>query len=224
MDGFLVINKPLHYTSMDVIRVLRKLSGIRKIGHAGTLDPLATGVLLVCIGKATKKVPELMDTEKEYIAEIDLSAVSETDDLEGELTYITIEKEPSLDEIKECLETFTGVIDQVPPKYSAVKILGQPAYKRARRGEEVKIEARKVTIKSIELLSHEWPILKIKVICSKGVYIRSLARDVGSCLHTGGHLYSLVRSRVGDYTLDQAISLVDLKENSELIAQKIIMI
>ena len=123
MDGFLVINKPLHYTSMDVIRVLRKLSGIRKIGHAGTLDPLATGVLLVCIGKATKKVPELMDTEKEYIAEIDLSAVSETDDLEGELTYITIEKEPSLDEIKECLEKFTGVIDQVPPKYSAVKRL-----------------------------------------------------------------------------------------------------
>jgi len=225
MDGFLIINKPLHYSSMDVIRVLRKLSGIKKIGHAGTLDPLATGVLLVCLGRqATKQVNKLMDMEKEYVAEINLTAFSETDDAQGPLKKIGKEHIPTEEEIKKCLTEFTGIIEQIPPYYSAVKIKGEAAYKKARRGEKVELKAKKVTIKSIELLSFEWPILKIRVICSKGFYIRSIARDICTCLDTGGYLDSLTRTRMGDYSLEQAVDLKQLQENRDLIANKLINI
>jgi len=225
MDGFLVINKPLHYSSMDVIRVLRKLTGVKKIGHAGTLDPLATGVLLVCVGRpATKYINLLMNTEKEYVAEINLSAFSETDDAEGVIKKVEVKKECSEDEIKECLQHFVGIIEQVPPVYSAVKVRGQSAYKRVRRGEKVELKSKKVTIKAIELLSYQWPILKIKVICGKGVYIRSLAHDIGKCLNTGGYLSSLERTRIGKYAITDAIDLKQLQENSDLIAKKMISI
>lgn len=221
-SGFLIINKPLYYSSMDVIRVLRKLTGIKKIGHAGTLDPLATGVLLVCIGRsATKHIDRLMNMEKEYIAEIDLSSISETDDAEGPLKEMNVEIVPSEEEIKKCLQQFIGTIEQAPPCYSAIKIDGVRAYKKARRGEVVELKVRNVFVKSIDLLSYLWPVLKIKVTCGKGVYIRSLARDIGKCLKTGGYLKSLIRSRIGFYPIENALELKTLQENNKLIDEKL---
>lgn len=219
MDGLLIINKPLHITSMDVIRKIRKLSGIRKVGHAGTLDPLASGVLLVCLGKATKNINSLMDTKKTYIAEIDLTAFSETDDAEGILTSVDIKEIPSKAKIDQVLKEFIGDIEQLPPKYSALKIGGKPAYELAREGKEVFILPRTVTIYNIELLNYNWPKLRIKVDCGKGTYIRSLARDIGKKLNTGGYLTELIRIKVGLYTLEQAINLesLDKIEQKDLI-------
>ena len=207
MNGLLVINKPLNFTSMDIIRIVRKLTGIRKVGHAGTLDPLATGVLLVCVGNATKKIESLMNTGKKYSAEINLTAFSTTDDNEGELNYINVEKIPSINEVEKQLKGFIGETYQTPPKYSALKIGGLPAYKRARLGEEVKIESRKIFIESIELISYKWPFLNITVCCHKGTYIRSLARDIGTKLSTGGFLTGLIRTGVGKYQIDEALDL-----------------
>jgi len=205
MNGLIIINKPLTYSSMDIIRILRRLTGIKKIGHAGTLDPLATGVLLVCIGKATKKIETLMNTNKEYLAEINLSAFSETDDAEGKLTLIQVNKIPVLNEITEIVKSFIGNISQIPPKYSAIKIDGQPAYKKVLRGETFEIQARIIKIYNIEIISYNWPVLKTKVNCGRGTYIRTLARDIGTNLNTGGYLTSLVRTAVGNYRIDQAI-------------------
>jgi tRNA pseudouridine55 synthase len=205
MNGLLIVNKPLTYSSMDIIRILRRLTGIKKIGHAGTLDPLATGVLLVCLGGATKKIETLMNTNKEYIAEINLTAFSETDDAEGKLTKIDINKVPTLEEIKKVIKNFIGNISQIPPKYSAIKIAGQPAYKRVLLGETFEIQSRIITIHDILIISYKWPILKIKVKCGRGTYIRTLARDIGTKLNTGGYLSSLIRTGVGRYTIDQAI-------------------
>ena len=222
MNGLLIVNKSLYYTSMDVIRILRKLTGVKKIGHAGTLDPLATGVLLVCIGKeATKKIDQFMNMEKEYTAEINLSSFSETDDSEGPLINVGVKVAPSLDEINNCLRKFVGEIEQVPPKYSAIKVNGKSAYKRARQGEHVQLKSRTVFIKKIELLSYEWPLLKVQVVCGKGVYIRSLARNIGECLQTGGYVKSLIRTRIGQFNLLQAIGLEVLAKNPELIKEEI---
>lgn len=215
MNGLLIINKPLHYTSMDVIRKVRKLTGIRKVGHAGTLDPLATGVLLVCIGKATKKIDSLMNTTKEYVAEIDLTAFSETDDAQGPLELINIDKIPTLTEIQNILAQFIGEISQMPPKYSALKINGIPAYKKARRGETVELKPRNVIINSIDLISFQWPVLKIKISCGKGTYIRSLARDIGVILKTGGYLISLERTAVGNYRIEDTIDLSKIEKIEE---------
>ncbi len=216
MNGLIIINKPLTWTSMDVIRKLRRITGIRKIGHAGTLDPLATGVLLVCIGKATKKINDLMATQKEYIANIDLSAISNTLDAEGELTPVTITDIPSLGKIEQTLKQFIGTIEQIPPKYSAIKIGGRAAYKWAREGKEVPIASRPVTIDSIEILDYSWPNLKIKVSCGKGTYIRSLARDIGKVLSTGGYLSGLIRTQVGPYNLDEALDIASLDSIPDL--------
>ncbi len=210
MNGLLNINKPLTWTSMDVIRKLRRITGIRKIGHAGTLDPLATGVLLVCIGKATKKINDLMTTKKEYIANIDLSAFSNTEDREGELTPVDVQKIPSLEDVQKVMLTFIGNIEQTPPLYSAIKIGGKPAYKWAREGKKVPISSRTVTIDSIDLLKYSYPMLQIKIQCGKGTYIRSLARDIGKKLNTGGYLTDLIRTQVGTYKLDTAIDIASI--------------
>lgn len=210
MHGLLIINKPLRYSSMDVVRRIRKLTGIKKVGHAGSLDPLATGVLLVCLGNSTKKISYLMDKTKEYIAEINLSAFSETDDAEGIIEPLQIKDIPLIDMIKSILNSFIGSILQTPPKYSAVKINGMRAYKKVLLGQEFKINPRLITIYSIELIYYEWPMLKIKVLCGKGTYIRSLARDIGIKLHTGGYLSSLVRTTIGNYKLENALNLLDI--------------
>jgi len=211
LTGMIIIDKPLGDSSMQMIRIIRKLTGIRKVGHAGTLDPLATGVLLVCIGREfTKKINQLMETKKEYVAKIDLSAFSETDDSEGKLTHIEIKKYPSQQQIEEVLQTFIGKQKQMPPKYSAIKIGAQPAYKMARKNIDFKLGKRDIEIHEIKLLDYKAPILNIGVTCGKGTYIRSLARDIGEKLGTGGYLSSLKRTAVGEYRIESAHTLENI--------------
>lgn len=218
--GFFVINKPLGISSQRAVQFVkywaRKKTGNRKIrvGHAGTLDPLATGVLVVAIDREyTKQIDQVVEAEKEYLAEIKLGENSETDDQEGEKTICNVENVPTKLEIEKVLKQFIGKIKQTPPAYSAIKIKGQEAYKRVRKGEDVKMKEREVEIKKIDLLSYNYPILKINITCGKGTYIRSLARDIGEVLKTGGFLFSLKRTRVGQFELKNAYEVFEFKKN-----------
>ena len=213
------IHKPKGPTSHDIVQQLRKITGIKKIGHAGTLDPLASGVLVIGITReGTKKMNDLVKSDKEYIATIKFGSTSTTDDEEGEKTnvYKSDQTKPRLVDIENILPDFTGQIKQIPPIYSAIKIKGKSAYKYARGGEEIKLEPRTVEIKEIEILDYSWPILKLRVATGSGVYIRSLARDIGEKLGVGGYLSELVRTKVGNFTLDQSLTL----EEFEIIWEK----
>ncbi len=209
LDGLLVINKPQNWTSFDVVAKIRNKLNVKKVGHTGTLDPMATGVLVLCLGKATKLAQKITDTDKEYIAEVTFGATSTTDDAEGVISKITNYelRITNLEEIKKVLKKFTGIIMQVPPIFSAKKIKGQRAYKLAREGKEVKLEPREVTVNEIEILDYEWPVLSLRIACGKGTYIRSIARDLGQELGVGGYLTALQRTRVGQYQLDQAVTI-----------------
>jgi tRNA pseudouridine55 synthase len=211
MAGILVVDKPLGWSSMDVVRHVRKAAGFVKTGHAGSLDPLATGVVVTCIGNATRHVERIMDLPKVYATKIDLSAFTATDDREGEREEVAVETPPDEAAVRAVLETFVGDIQQVPPQYSAVHVGGKRAYKLARQGQTVQIEPRTVHVESIELVSYEWPMLEILVECGKGTYVRSMARDIGMALGTGGHLASLRRTAVGDYTIDKAVGAARLQ-------------
>ena len=202
LTGLLVVDKPLGWSSMDIVRRLRRVTGGAKAGHAGTLDPLATGVVVCCLGKATKIIDSLMGLTKVYEAGVDFSAFTTTDDREGPREEVNITSPPTLDDLQQVLPRFIGEIDQKPPAFSALHIDGQRAYKLARRGEVVDIPSRKVRIDAIEILSYTWPIAELRITCGKGTYIRSLARDIGTALQTGGHLASLRRTAVGPYTLE----------------------
>lgn len=219
--------KPKGITSNDAVQMVKRLIGIRgvKIGHAGTLDPLAQGVLVIAVGReATKTINEVVKKEKEYIAEITLGLESATDDAEGivlsqskgdaegEKTKIEFSKEPTIEEVKNSFKDFIGKIKQIPPIYSAIKISGKEAYKYARGGQVVEMESREVEIKSIELLDYAWPKLKIKVVTGPGVYIRSLARDIGRKLGVGGYLSFLERTRVGDFLKKDSVTEEKLSE------------
>ena len=209
----LVVDKPYRWTSFDAVKrlrgaVQRRLNAKRfKVGHAGTLDPLATGVLLVCTGRATKRIAELQEGMKEYVAEITFGATTPSYDLEKEIdaTYPWEHITPEL--IAETLPKFQGHVMQVPPVFSAVKVDGKRAYNYARKGKEVEIKAKPLEIKELEVLSWEAPKLTLRVLCSKGTYIRALARDLGEAMNSGAHLTALRRTRVGDYTIDDAMSL-----------------
>ena len=209
----LVIDKPNRWTSFDAVKrlrgaVQRRLNAKRfKVGHAGTLDPLATGVLLVCTGRATKRIAELQEGMKEYVAEITFGATTPSYDLEKEIdaTYPWEHITPEL--IAETLPKFQGHLMQVPPVFSAVKVDGKRAYNYARKGKEVEIKAKPLEIKELEVLNWEAPKLTLRVLCSKGTYIRALARDLGEAMNSGAHLTALRRTRVGDYTIDDAMSL-----------------
>lgn len=209
----LVIDKPYRWTSFDAVKrlrgaVQRRLNAKRfKVGHAGTLDPLATGVLLVCTGRATKRIAELQEGMKEYVAEIAFGATTPSYDLEKEIdaTYPWEHITPEL--IAETLPKFQGHVMQVPPVFSAVKVDGKRAYNYARKGKEVEIKAKPLEIKELEVLSWEAPKLTLRVLCSKGTYIRALARDLGEAMNSGAHLTALRRTRVGDYTINDAMSL-----------------
>ena len=209
----LVIDKPYRWTSFDAVKrlrgaVQRRLNAKRfKVGHAGTLDPLATGVLLVCTGRATKRIAELQEGMKEYVAEITFGATTPSYDLEKEIdaTYPWEHITPEL--IAETLPKFQGHLMQVPPVFSAVKVDGKRAYNYARKGKEVEIKAKPLEIKELEVLSWEAPKLTLRVLCSKGTYIRALARDLGEAMNSGAHLTALRRTRVGDYTINDAMSL-----------------
>jgi tRNA pseudouridine55 synthase len=203
----LLIDKPLEWTSYDVIRKLRKIINIKKIGHAGTLDPLATGLLIVCTGKFTKKINEYMSQEKEYTGTITLGAVTPTYDRESEP-----ESFKSLDGITDEIITektkqFTGEILQTPPIHSAIKQNGKPVYLMARKGLDVVLEPRKITIKEFEITKIDLPVITFKVVCSTGTYIRSLANDFGIGLGCGGYLSELRRTRIGNFKVEEAVTI-----------------
>lgn len=204
----LIVNKPRGMTSHDVVDRIRKKTGIKKVGHAGTLDPLAEGILIVLVGKeATKRQKEFLKMEKEYVATIRLGATSATDDAEGDIETTAYGIRPTAEKIRKHIADFIGEIEQVPPAYSAVKILGKRAYELARRGKMPYLKPRKITIKEIELVSYRWPRAKIHVVCSSGTYVRSIARDIGEALGCGAYLTALTRTRSGAFTLKDAVSL-----------------
>lgn len=206
--GLVAIYKPKGITSHDVINRLRRITGEKRIGHAGTLDPLAKGVLVVGIGReATKKLGEIKTEEKEYIAEIRLGTESTTGDEEGEKREVLPKQIPAKGEVEKAAGKFEGEIEQVPPVYSAIKVGGKPAYRYARAGKKVELLARKVLVKKIEVLSYEWPFLKLRAVTGPGVYIRALARDLGRALGTAGYLTGLERVRVGEFTKEKSVFL-----------------
>lgn len=213
IKGVIVVDKPLGITSMNVCSVVRgrlKAGGAPKrvkVGHGGTLDPLASGVLVVLIGKATKMCDEVMAGVKGYLTTVDLSQTSTTDDREGERTVFDVELVPTRAQVEQACEKWVGEVMQKPPPYSAIKVNGKRAYALARQGEEVDLKARRVQIQSIKIVSYDWPMLSIDVVCGKGTYIRSLGRDIGAELGVGGMLTALRRTRVGQFTLEQAMTL-----------------
>ncbi|QQG49614.1 MAG: tRNA pseudouridine(55) synthase TruB [Candidatus Berkelbacteria bacterium] len=200
------IYKPKGPSSHDVLYPLKRKYKGEKVGHAGTLDPLASGVLVVAVGRqATKKLHLAEFSEKEYVTTIKLGAYSTTDDDEGGKEDIAVSEAPSLDTVKRAVRSFVGQISQVPPQFSAVKKAGQPAYKGARRGERVELAPRPVEVKGIDIIEYNWPLLKLRVVTGRGVYIRSLARDIGKALKTGGFVLELERTRVGNFRREDAI-------------------
>ncbi len=218
IEGVLVIDKPLGLSSMQVCAIVRgklKAGGAPKrvkVGHGGTLDPLASGVLVVLVGKATKRCDQVMVGVKQYETTIDFSRLSDTDDLEGEMQDVLVEREPTIDEVRDACANWTGDVMQTPPAYSAIKVNGQRAYAMARRGEAVELAARPIRIDEIEVVSYEWPTLLIRVTCGKGTYIRSLGRDIGSEMGVGGVLTALRRTRVGRFSIEDAVTLEQLPD------------
>ncbi|HSC52441.1 MAG TPA: tRNA pseudouridine(55) synthase TruB [Phnomibacter sp.] len=213
LDGMVfLMNKPLEWTSFDVIGRMRKIFKIKKIGHAGTLDPLATGMLIVCTGKFTKKINEYMGMEKEYTGTITLGASTPTYDLESEPANFKPYEHITAEQVEQVLQQFRGPIEQIPPAHSAIKIDGKRVYELARKGQEVNLKPRPVTIHSFEITEMALPLLHFKVVCSTGTYIRSLANDVGAALGTGGYLSSLCRTRIGEFKLEDSLSIEDVIE------------
>lgn len=203
----LLIDKPYEWTSFDVVRRIRGMIRIKKVGHAGTLDPLATGLLILCTGKFTKRINEFMAQEKEYTGSITLGASTPTYDLESEPINF---KDTSLiteEQIHAATKPFIGEILQVPPAHSAIKKDGKRVYELARKGVEVELEPRRITIKAFDITKMEGQVVHFRVVCSTGTYIRSLANDFGKALGCGGYLSSLCRTRIGEFMLDQAMTM-----------------
>ena len=213
----ILIDKPLHWTSFDVIRKLRSLIKIKKIGHAGTLDPLTTGLLIVCTGKFTKKINGYMSQEKEYTGTFTLGAITPTYDLESEPQNFKDVSNISIDMLKETTKQFTGEISQVPPIHSAIKQAGKPVYLLARKGVDIKLEPRKITVFEFEITKVELPLVSFRVVCTTGTYIRSLVNDFGAALGCGAYLSSLCRTRIGDFTLDQSVSIDELIRHMKIV-------
>lgn len=201
------VNKPEGWTSFDVVKKIRNIIRIKKVGHAGTLDPFAVGVLLICTGRATKRVTELLSLEKEYLATVELGKTTDTYDRTGVLLSETVPPRFELSELQSVCSGFIGEIYQIPPMYSAVKIKGQRLYKMARRGMVVEREPRKINIHNIEVLKYQHPFVTLKVVCSRGTYMRALANDIGKELNCGGHLSALTRTRIGSYRIENAYSI-----------------
>ena len=203
----LLIDKPLNWTSFDIVRKIRSLIKIKKVGHAGTLDPLATGLLIVCNGKFTKKINGYMGMEKEYTGAFTLGAVTPTYDLESEPMEITDISNLTESDIKKAVLPFIGAIQQTPPIHSAIKKDGKPVYLLARKGLEVELEARTITIKDFGIEKIELPKVYFRVVCSTGTYIRSLANDFGKQLGCGAYLSSLRRTRIGNFLAEDALQI-----------------
>lgn len=215
--GFLNIYKPVGMTSHDVVSVLRRVTKIKQIGHTGTLDPFAEGVLPICIGKATRLIEYLQD-DKEYLATVQFGAATNTFDLDGEKVF-TSDKKVSRDDIKEGLKSFEGEISQLPPIFSAIKVKGKKLYEYARKGEEVEIQPRKVVIENIELKNFDEELQQAQILlkCSKGTYIRSIANDLGKNLGCGGYLIKLIRTQAGKFRVENSVQLDGIDVESNLI-------
>ncbi|MDG1725192.1 MAG: tRNA pseudouridine(55) synthase TruB [Bacteroidia bacterium] len=213
--GFLLIDKPIRWTSFDVVKKLRNISRIKKIGHAGTLDPLATGLLIICYGKYTKKIESMQAQEKGYIGSFELGKTTPSFDLET-----AIDNEYPIDHItpqflEEKLELFRGDIKQVPPQFSAVKVNGKRAYEHARKGKKIELKIRDTHISKFEVDHSSFPTLKFKIKCAKGTYIRSLARDFGYSIDSGAYMSSLTRTSIGDYLLSDAVQISDIRDTED---------
>jgi tRNA pseudouridine55 synthase len=210
------LNKPLRWTSFDMVnrfryKLTRKLNVKKvKVGHAGTLDPLATGVMILCTGGSTKQIEDFQYRTKEYIATLKIGETTPSFDLEKEVDAVYPVDHITKELVEETLKRFTGEISQIPPAFSAVKVNGSRAYKYARKGREVEINPRTLVIDKLELLEYTLPIIKIRVVCSKGTYIRALARDIGQAMSSGAHLIALERTRIGDITLDMCLNVDEI--------------
>lgn len=191
---------------MKAVAVIRRCAGGVRTGHAGTLDPLATGLLVIALGGATRSIERIMGDDKRYLTEIDLAAFTSTDDREGERMEIAVTEPPALARVAEALRGFVGTIRQRPPAFSAIKVAGRRAYRMARRGDAPTLPERPVTVHAIELLRYDYPIVTLAIHCGKGTYIRSIARDLGAALGTGGHCASIRRTAIGSFTVEDAFT------------------
>ncbi len=237
MDGIINLNKPTGITSAKAVYRVRSITRQRKSGHAGTLDPGASGVLVICLGKATKLVESIMDQPKVYRATARLDVTSESYDADRPVEPVNVSNIPTVDRVREACRSFEGLIEQVPPRISAIKLSGQPAYKRVRRGEAVHLDPRPVRIYWLHLHRFDWPDIDFELACGRGTYVRALIRDLGKKLGTGGCLTSLVRRQVGPFaeadawTFDtiQAVGdsprfLIDIERARPLLASEAIVI
>jgi tRNA pseudouridine55 synthase len=211
----LLMDKPLRWTSFKMIRRVRGLTFVQKVGHAGTLDPLATGLLIICTGKCTKQINDFMGMNKEYIGTLELGATTGTYDLESEPENFKSITHLSIEQIKAATQQFIGEIWQVPPQHSAIKKDGVRLYETARQGIEVKIDPRKVTIENFEITNINLPTIEFKVNCSTGTYIRSLVNDFGAALGVGAYMSSLRRTKIGEFDIANAIQWEDLRDEVE---------
>ncbi|HEX3298365.1 MAG TPA: tRNA pseudouridine(55) synthase TruB [Nocardioides sp.] len=212
-SGLVVVDKPGSMTSHDVVSRVRRLAGTRKVGHAGTLDPMATGVLVLGLNRATRLLGHLTLTDKRYDATVRLGGTTTTDDADADLVSSSPTDHLSEDDVRSALSSLVGEIDQVPSSVSAVKVDGRRAYARVRAGEEVELSARRVTIHAIDVVSLDLPEVKVAVHCSSGTYVRAIARDLGAALGVGGHLTALRRTAVGPFTLADARTIDELTES-----------
>jgi tRNA pseudouridine55 synthase len=210
-DRLILVNKPLGWTSFDVVNKLRYRLKIKKIGHAGTLDPLATGLLIICTGKMTKQIESYQAAEKEYTGVFVLGQSTPSYDLETEVTETKSISHLIEDDIRAAVSPFLGLIQQVPPLHSAIKVDGRRAYKLARQGQSANLKSREVTIREFEIQKIEMPNVHFRVVCSKGTYIRSLAHDFGEALGVGAYLTNLCRTRIGAFLLKDACSIEEIE-------------
>lgn len=211
MDGVLIMNKPSGWTSHDVVQKARGLLRERRIGHTGTLDPSATGVLVLCIGKATRIAHYLEAQEKEYRARMRLGVITDTLDADGTVVETRSYERPSREELQAILRDFTGTIDQRPPAFSALKVNGVPAYRLARQGKPVDLRIRQVQVHRLDLLAYDDPFVELEIVCSKGLYVRSLCADIGERVGSGAHLAGLVRTRSGRFLIKDALTMEELE-------------
>ncbi len=213
-DGIVAVYKDEGYSSHDVVNVIRRYTGERRVGHAGTLDPCAKGVMVIGVGRAvTRTLAAIVGKEKEYVVRVKLGWRSTSDDLEGCKTQVPVSEIPTDDQIRQALKSFEGTIQQRPPAFSAVKIRGKRAYKLSRARKSADLPLRQVETKSIELLRYAWPFVDLRLVTGPGFYVRSLARDLGEILGTGAYVDTLERTRVGPYTKEDALRLSDLQRS-----------
>lgn len=215
----LCIDKPLEWTSFDIVKKVRNLIRIKKVGHAGTLDPLATGLLIVCTGKMTKQIDNFQGMEKEYTGQLELGKITPSYDLETEIEHYAKIDGVTEELLHETTQQFTGEIEQVPPIFSAVKVDGKRAYKSARDGKKPKLDPRRITISTFEITKVELPFVDFKVVCSKGTYIRSLVRDFGEALKTGAYMTQLRRTAIGELRVDNAWDIHEFTENIKQLTE-----